>query len=151
MLITTSMLCRIKIASKYILLICIKIDLINTCIVETKKFTTMQNEDKKLTGLKKSISKGNIKNSAIFGLSKKTTNARPSSAKNSSKQRSSSGKKEYGTKNTNKSRSRDRSKQMKSKEGSQNRKNENDALLTSLKNIHKNSSFAPILDILDSK
>ena len=116
-----------------------------------KQFASAQGEDKKLIGLKKSMSKANIKDPSGFGLNKRTTNIRPSSAKNSSKQRSSSGKREIATKTNNKSRSRDKSKQMKSKEASQNRKVEDDALLTSLKNLHKSSSFAPFLEILDSK
>lgn len=116
-----------------------------------KQFSSTQGEDKKLLGLKKSASKGNIKDPSVLGITKRTTNIRPLSAKSSSKQRSNSGKREITSKNNNKSRSRDKSKQMKSKEGSQNRKVEDDALLTSLKNLHKSSSFAPFLEILDNK
>lgn len=99
--------------------------------------------------MRKSLSRGALKDITNYNSITKKKKSRPTSAKSQTrKSRPGSGKKDSSFRSQNKSKSRDRSKQ-KVKEHSENHRLDGNLLLKSLKNTHKPSSMAQILGVID--
>lgn len=111
----------------------------------------MPNEpNKKIDGLRKSMSRGALHDTTNLqgSQTRKKRRSRPGSSKSNSKSKHTS-KKDSSFRSQNRSKSKDRSKIT--KEVSQNKKLDEKALLKNLKNTNKQSILTPLIEKIDKK